>query len=1100
MINSLAQIKRKWNHPLFRWAMTTLLCAGLYVVYSQTVVPWVQPKTSIQRRRPVDLSRYENLPLDDKTEFAGLFPNDAWEWQPCKTLETDQGKILFKDYQQNADGTWDVTPFTMVLKSDDGPSPNADSIPDSANTSPIVLRASDRARLRFNRPLKLGASGGEPTRLEQAQLLGQVTVSRSDDEQPLWIATSNVQVDPQSIRTLDRVEFQLGPHRGAGRNMLIELDHDNSAAQLRRDFDHIRGFRRIQIAFLDHMTLVPSTTTTFQNGNRNGPTGQPNLAASPVDKLLRSTRAPLQIRCAGPFEFDYKRLRASFRDQVSARELRDDGDWLKCEQLDIHFQFANENAAGPTDVAHAETFEELKISQVIATGTPAALAAPSRAIRIVGDYLHYDLNTDTLDAKSESSVQVYHHSSRFGAPQITYTLGPDGRLGKLDAVGAGQMVRSGDNGKNAFATRWQNFMTIRPAGDDLHLVTLDGQSLVELDADTRIQSQSLKLWIRESTELQRGANPTDSANQSRNFHPRRMLAHNDVQIISPRMQGTTQQLVVNWPEPTTTVSRNGRGPTSRGFAADATYTTLPIRTPSALGNEIHTTTPLGPIRGRSQTARRVSYAPTNTGPRDAAASMPLEFRSNNVTIHLNPEGQASRFREVELTGEVDVWQREPVADRARKNSSIDKQLKGDRLVVVPVGPDLYRFDVWGTQGQRPVSIVAGGMSMTGDHATLDQSANRLWLEGAGRMVYRADQANPKPKDGRSAEAGNSKSGAKHDLDIAWTGGMIFDGQRIYFEDAVQAVVTEAASRAPTDLRTTTRTSSLALTITLDRPVSLSNPRGSEISGRSNGAGGVSVRELLLVSQIPQDQRAFSVPIIQASHESGSVTLVNETIDQAGQVRERRELSADSAVILADSQQLTAHGPGELTIYRRRQLNDSESSSGLPMKTALGGERKRNGLDYIQLLFDGRLVASGDSQNMNARGNVRVLYGEVQTTEQRPSADSPRHIPGTVRLTCDTVELAQWTPQSSGQKTSELIATGNAHIVADRFEATAHRVSYDQSTDYVTIEGTTREDAHLWTRPQPGKPANHLVAAKIRYRPSDDATHIDRVRSATFHGR
>ncbi len=1099
MLNSLAQFKRNWHHPAFRWLMTTLLCAGMYFVYSQTVVPWVQPDDSIQRRQPVDLSRYENLPLDDKTEFAGLFPDEAWEWQPCKTLETDQGKILFKDYQQNPDGTWDVTPFTMVLKSDEPPAGDSPANPQAAGASPIVLRASDRARLQFNRPLKLGSSSGEPTRLEQAQLLGQVTVSRSDDEQPLWIATSNVQVDPLTIRTLDRVEFQLGPHRGAGRNMLIELDHDNSAAQLRHDFDHIRGFRRIQIAFLDHMTLVPTTPSNSLQPDRSA-TDAAMLATSSADKLLRSQRAPLQIRCAGPFEFDYRRLRASFREKVTARELRDDGDWLQCDQLDIHFQFAGDSAALPADTARADQFQQLKIAQVIATGNPAALAAPSQAIRIVGDYLHYDLNTDTLDAKSEASVQVHHHSSRFGAPQITYTLGPDGRLGKLDAVGAGQMIRTSDDEKNAFMTRWQNFMTIRPAGDDSHLITLDGQSLVELDAQTRIQSQSLKLWIRELSVPSGEANPPGATTGKRTFHPQRMLAHNDVQVVSPKMQGRTQQLVVHWPDPTTTVSRDVRSQQPAAFAADATYTTLPIRTPDAPAGDLNSTTPLGPIHRRSQTTRRITLDPNPIRATDDAAPTPLEFRSDNVTLHLTPEGQPSRFREIELTGEVDVWQRTPGVDPGTGQPAIAKQLKGDRLVVVPVGPDLYRFDVWGTQGMRPVSIVANGMSMTGDHATLDQSANRLWLEGAGRLVYRAESTNQEPGGDRNATASGRKAGSRNDLDIAWTGGMIFDGQRIYFEDAVQARVTESEAGAETGQRTSTHTSSLALTITLDRPVSLADPRVASTESRLNGTGGVSVRELLLVSQIPADQRAFSIPIIQASHQSGPVTLVNETVDQKGEVRERRELNADSAVILAGSQHLTAHGPGELTIYRRRQPKDSETAKGLPMKTALGNQPKRGGLDYIQMLFDGRLVASGDSQNMNARGNVRVLYGTVQTTEQRPSADSPRHIPGTVRLTCDSVEIAQWTPQSSGQTTSELIATGNAHIVADRFEATAHRVSYDQSTDYVTIEGTTREDAHLWTRPQPGKPANHLVAAKIRYRPSDDATHIDRVRSATFHGR
>ncbi len=80
----------------------------------------------------------------------------------------------------------------------------------------------------------------------------------------------------------------------------------------------------------------------------------------------------------------------------------------------------------------------------------------------------------------------------------------------------------------------------------------------------------------------------------------------------------------------------------------------------------------------------------------------------------------------------------------------------------------------------------------------------------------------------------------------------------------------------------------------------------------------------------------------------------------------------------------------------------------------------------------------------------------------------------------------------------MIATGNAQIVSDTFQATAERFSYNQQTDILTVEGTSRTDANLWFRRNPKEKMNHLVAVKILYRLSDQWTDIQNVKNATFN--
>jgi len=102
------------THPAARYFVALAATVAAYVLYSLIVVPCLEARGEPRSRRNVDFSNYET-PLDDKGQHAELFQADDWELKLCKTLETPQGKIFFQDYMPQADGTWDVFPFTMIL-------------------------------------------------------------------------------------------------------------------------------------------------------------------------------------------------------------------------------------------------------------------------------------------------------------------------------------------------------------------------------------------------------------------------------------------------------------------------------------------------------------------------------------------------------------------------------------------------------------------------------------------------------------------------------------------------------------------------------------------------------------------------------------------------------------------------------------------------------------------------------------------------------------------------------------------------------------------------------------------------------------------------
>ena len=178
------------SHPFKQYFKALLGTAAAYVCYLVVITPLIDGQLKdVQEANQIPAG--PPLPVDDKSEFAKYLPEGSWELQPCKSLDTAEGKILFQDYSRNeADGTWDVYPFTMVLKprqAEPGESPGP----------PLILRTEKKAKLRFRHGLQLGsAAAEEPNKLEQAQLIGQVEVFQpgSSHGDTIRITTSNVQV------------------------------------------------------------------------------------------------------------------------------------------------------------------------------------------------------------------------------------------------------------------------------------------------------------------------------------------------------------------------------------------------------------------------------------------------------------------------------------------------------------------------------------------------------------------------------------------------------------------------------------------------------------------------------------------------------------------------------------------------------------------------------------------------------------------------------------------------------------------------------------------------------------------------------------------
>ena len=130
-------------HPFAQYLLSLAAVVVAYGIYAMAVVPIIEGPPIVSRQRPIGQLDATPHPDRSKTELSAWLPAGSWELESCKTLETSQGTIYFKDYMPRDDGVLEVFPFTMVFRNA-ATAANASSA-SIGNTHPVILQASQRA-------------------------------------------------------------------------------------------------------------------------------------------------------------------------------------------------------------------------------------------------------------------------------------------------------------------------------------------------------------------------------------------------------------------------------------------------------------------------------------------------------------------------------------------------------------------------------------------------------------------------------------------------------------------------------------------------------------------------------------------------------------------------------------------------------------------------------------------------------------------------------------------------------------------------------------------------------------------------------------------
>lgn len=1039
-------------NPLAQYLIYLVGTLSVYGVYATVVVPKIESNESVGEREFTP--RTAAFRTDRKERFAHLFPLDAWEMGSCKVLETAQGTVLFKDYQPYDDGHVEVYPFTMIIRDE--------KFEENGEVVPIVLRCSNKAVLKFERPFQL--NGGDPGKIQNGQLAGQVSIYRPPSSEGaddfLKVLTSNVQLEKHRIYTIDDVEFEFGNSHGRGRNLGIELSLDTPLDAINTDFSKINGVKELKLGFLQKMRI-------------QAPTQKSNAS-----RMLSGQNSPLEIRCQGAFGFDFENQKAEFFDRVVVKQLDDTGQSLECEKLTLIFDSQDEGntriqgSARPLVKSDKKELmdQELHLSKVVATGNPLRLVAKNKDATVQAEYLDYDINTNTVIARGQRGVLFQMGNQQFSGSEIQYQIRDDGGIGPLLAQGAGSMRRIDQD--KSFEARWSESLTIRPDGGQKKLVLLQGNSQLTLDQQTTIagEDMQIRLWevsLPPSADVSLTEVAGESNKTSWEYLPHELRSSGNVEIVSEKLSGTTQNLIARWPAPRAN-SQVGMVPyldQNQTMNGSSSGTTFEAQT------QLASVLPKGAsgASGNSQ-VMQVGYS-QSTEPENKKQPTQLKFTGKTVEVDFSSAERDAEISQLVIEGQVIVHEIRP-----SDPTTVPLEIAGEQVFLLPQGKDLFRLNVAGN-----ARIAGKGLQLTGPDIHLDQSANRLWVVGPGTM----DVEKPPGKE----ELLKNPNARPENIAITWQGGMIFDGLKMYFEDEVTA----AGVQQSKDKNSQVRSLSAALSVMLQKEIDFKQLKGD---GESD-MGKVEIQEMILVDRLSDDKRVFDKqPENGTQANPRPVVFEKLDLDERGEVTAKQKMIVPHASVDMVSGNVRASGPGTLMNWQNGKMDSKRGM--FRQASAPLGAAEQDAKSFVRINFDKLLISDGESEHVRIDGKVRMLYAPVDHFEQQFNPDNATRPVGAVKLTCEQMEMAQWQQRGFEKKTNEFSASGNARIVGDQFDATADRLNYSEVKDLLTLEGSTRTTANLSYVAPNSNVQRKLAAGKILYRPSDGWTEIQKVQEASMN--
>jgi hypothetical protein len=793
---------------MLRRALRILACCLVtlmaYWVYSLVAVPWIEPSIQAQSR-PESVPRDRQPKLANLDSLADLFPEGSWELDNPKLLKTEQGMLLFQDYQPVDGSQLELRPCTLVFFSEKAPG--------KPRGRPIVMRAPQRAVLEFEGNVDLLKA--RLGRLRGGRLEGEISIytpaAYSEPDQQLRIVTRNIQITPQRIWTPHELDFQMGRHHGKGRQLIIELGAPQRSSSGSQPGLQLGSIRSLELTKIDKISLVlpGGGPLGSQGGQPLGQLGgsEPMPTDVPPPESASETTVPVELTCDGPFRFEFQQNTASFEENVDVVRLNPEGpaDTLKCHRLTFHFGPSNDAAAAtrilsaeapaktePTTAAQTgrRKPQAPKIDRVVAVGHPVQLVLASMDAGVRTELLEYRFATRTLHLRDDRGVRLRHQHHTVTAPELEYQLAENPRdIGRLWAAGPGRFVSQPPQvDQPPMEAAWNGELRVTPEGDE-HVISLRNGASANMPDMGGFSAERLFIWLRQLAPPRPAPRPDGTANERGETanergetapgtaepanrpgepdNPPDETVNSPGETVNPRGETGNPPDATGNPPGETGVPQNASpgsesevgiqpGPTARAGRRRLAATSIQPTKLLAEGQVRFDSPQLTGATNRLEVWFRAADAgaapPERTNSADGRAGAPVRPPSSlepadGTVQQLRLQGELIRLQLIN-SGRWSVEHVSVIGDvllsqRPDQANVEPLTVRGDSLEVDNGLAGNGQLDITG----RPASVSARGLSVVGPNLHLRQRDNRLWMDGPGSMTL--------PPTGRAANANAS---------------------------------------------------------------------------------------------------------------------------------------------------------------------------------------------------------------------------------------------------------------------------------------------------------------------------------------------------------
>lgn len=1009
-------------NPIAKYLFALSAMIVAWTVYAKVAVPFLEGPPSVVRRQQVTAYHPDASEALDKSHLPSIVPADAWELGSCKTLLTPQGTVYF-EYWEPVD---DKGTYQFM--------PFTIVINDPVNN----IRSASAETESKKKPAPIVLRSLEGARLKFSKPL-TARSKKEDIELETALLDGQVTLFRPAKEATEEDEVRI-----VMRNVHINRSQIFTLSDVHFWLGAHHGSGRNLSIELTHKLDDDSPSKSFSNID-----GVEQMELAFVKELiLQPTTETIGFKSAkglqaenntGDPEVDGD-TPLSLSNQKTPIRLSCDGPfvfrmseqkaWFRDNVVVTQLDDFRDNMRCESlqiELAKSAATDTTSIQNLIAIGSfekPATIVSNSQQTLVTGEELTFDVARSVVNANGSTPVSIRSPKFHFEAPNCEYALAENGKLGALNANGPG-FLKGVSEDQQSFEVTWERKLTTKNFDADRIQIDVDSNAFVRFDQQNQIEADQLKFLVWQLPDPQ-----STAKKQKWKYFPSQLDTRGNVRIISEKLDGTANELIANWPKPT--IRQVGTIPHSVSYRAT--------------------------VRQQDQFRSLPTQTPT------------IKFTGDKVVANLVGSMNKMKIRDLAVDGSLSVESNAP--DRR------GFALSGQSMKLIPQAKELYRVTIDGNEA-RPATFKSNGLDLTGNNLQLDQSANTIWVQDAGTL-------NIAPPRDSVAATRNSKTPKLENAKVSWTGGMVFDGSKIYFENGVEVT----ANRPPNDEghRSTIKTNSEALTIELTDSIRFEKLDSADEN--LNPRTEPEIKRMVFVNRVEENNRAFK--LASARKVPGVIAFQNASFDSQGNVLDLQKLFVPMATVDALSGEVVSSGPGQALAYQYSNgKNRLSGPSLMPADSTDSSERK---LTCVHVRFDGQLAANSNEGTMRIERNTRSVWANVNRFDQTLDPDRPDRLPvGALVLKSDILRFAQWTPRNAEPR-QEMQAEGNTSIKSQLFEAVANRLSYNDATDLLVIEGKPPAQARLAHRRSVNAAPEEMIASKVMYRVSDGTVEANDIRS------